>query len=184
MAFKNWKRNKKFGGCFSKSHQIWEGSFLQSKPRITVRRKQRFSENTDTHVHKRNVTCDKKRDHGNPQEVLKFFFPTLSSCSPRAHTGISFSGRAFWLLGGISKSTTTLYEECSHLSPLNGASVQICDLMLGWSRVNTWHLLHEPVMFPKTHLQSNFQKFNSYHPQLPNKIASELFGRSATPAHN
>lgn len=128
---------------FFKSHQIWKVGFLQSKPRPTVRRKQRFSENTDIHVPTRSATFD-KRETTERNPPLKFLFPK----STQGHI-LREGLLGFW---GISKSTATLYEGHSYLFPLYWASALVCDLMLSWSRVNTWHFLHGPVIFPNTHL--------------------------------
>lgn len=72
-VFKNWKRNKKFWWLILRV--VTNSDFLQSKPnkgflqsKTAVRRKQRFSENTVTHLHARFASSDKRGSvEGNPQ---------------------------------------------------------------------------------------------------------------------
>lgn len=143
LKTENETRSLVFCFVFFKSHQILKVSFLQSKPRPTVRRKQRFSKNTDTHVPTRSATFD-KRGTTERNAQLKFLFPK-STQGHILREGLLGSWR-------ISKSTATLYEGHSYLFPLYWVSALVCDLKLSWSRVNTWHFLHGPVIFPKTHL--------------------------------
>lgn len=134
VIFKDWKRNKKFQWLvFKRGHQIWEGIFLQSKTRTAVRRKQRFSENTVTHVHNLLLLI---------KESVRKQAPKLNNTHPpRANTGVPSWGRPF-----LGAKASLKPSPCSH----RWASVCLCRPMTAcYADQGATHDPHQRVMFPQ-----------------------------------